>query len=484
MLFNSVNFLIFFIIVVSLYFIIPYRLRWILLLLSSYYFYMAWNPKYIILIILSTIIDYLVSLRMGKERKKSKRKKYLYISLLSNLGILFLFKYFNFFNESFKYLFHNWNMEYNISAFKLLLPMGISFYTFQTLSYTIDVYNGKIKPEKHLGIFALYVSFFPQLVAGPIERSDRLLPQFYEKHDFEYNRVTNGLKRMAWGLFKKVVIADRIAIIVNTVYNNPQNYEGLALMIATGCFAIQIYCDFSGYSDMAIGSASVIGFDLMENFKRPYFAKSIGEFWSRWHISLSTWFRDYVYIPLGGNRVKLSRNLFNLMITFLVSGLWHGANWTFIIWGGIHGLYLIFGKLIKKSREKLFLKLKLKEIPIINMLITFVLVCFAWIFFRANNMSDANYIITHLFSGLNKIQNLHELKSTVINLGLDQWQLVILFCSIIIMFFVHILEEKKSVINRIMKLPVIFRWILYYSLVMIIIFFAITNNKEFIYFQF
>ncbi|MFC1785350.1 MBOAT family O-acyltransferase, partial [Candidatus Neomarinimicrobiota bacterium] len=291
MLFNSTQFIIFFPVVVFFYFLLPHRFRWMLLLVASYYFYMCWKAEYLLLILGSTIVDYIVAIQMSRQSTKAKKKLYLILSLAVNLGLLFGFKYFNFFSDSFRTIFDQFNVLYNVPTFKVLLPVGISFYTFQTLSYTIDVYRGKREPEKHLGIFALYVAFFPQLVAGPIERSTRLLPQLVKKYNFDYNRVTDGLKLMLWGFFKKVVIADRVAVIVNQVYNNPNDAAGLPLLIGTYLFAFQIYCDFSGYSDIAIGAAKVFGIDLMQNFRRPYFAKSIREFWQRWHISLSTWFR-------------------------------------------------------------------------------------------------------------------------------------------------------------------------------------------------
>ena len=282
---------------------------------------MSWKAEYLILIIISTIIDYFAAIQMSKQTVSSKRKLYLLLSLFVNLGLLFGFKYFNFFSDSLCTIFDQFNIFYNVPTFKVLLPVGISFYTFQTLSYTIDVYRKKREPEKHLGIFALYVAFFPQLVAGPIERSTRLLPQLVEKYNFNYDRVTDGLKLMLWGFFKKVVIADRIAVIVNQVYSNPNEAAGIPLLIGTYLFAFQIYCDFSGYSDIAIGAAKVFGIDLMQNFRRPYFAKSIREFWQRWHISLSTWFRDYLYRPLGGNHTSRWRWYYNIMIVFLISGL-------------------------------------------------------------------------------------------------------------------------------------------------------------------
>ena len=370
----------------------------------------------------------------------------------------------------------------------MLLPIGISFYTFQTLSYTIDVYRGKRKPETHFGIFALYVSFFPQLVAGPIERSDRLMPQFYQKHDFDYYRVTDGLKRMAWGFFKKLVIADNLSRLVDTVYNNPTSFSGIQLIIATVFFAFQIFCDFSGYSDIAIGAAQVMGFKLMENFKRPYFSKSISEFWNRWHISLSSWFRDYFYISLGGNRVKIPRYYFNLFFTFLISGLWHGANWTFVLWGALHGLYLIIEKLITNIRMKLVKSLRLEKVPFIykciQVSIIFSLVCFAWIFFRANNIGEAIYIVRNLFVGFDKINNISALTSNIRAMGISMFDFFIAILSIGIMEVVHLWQRSGSIRKKIKSKPLVIRWSLYAGLIMYIIFFTSTSSQQFIYFQF
>ncbi len=484
MLFNSLQYLIFFPIVVGLYFLIPYKYRWAILLAGSYYFYMAWKPAYIILIIFSTLIDYSAGIMMGKTEDKRKRKKYLYLSLFTNLSLLFLFKYFNFFNDSAKTVLDYLNIPFALPTFKLLLPMGISFYTFQTLSYSIDVYKGVIEAEKHLGIFALYVTFFPQLVAGPIERSDNLLPQFREKHDFDYKLATNGLKLMAWGMFKKVVIADKVAILVNTVYNDVDSFTGFPLILATLAFAFQIFCDFSGYSDIAIGSAQFMGFRLMKNFERPYFARSISEFWNRWHISLSTWFKDYLYIPLGGNRVKRNRWFLNLFITFLISGLWHGANWTFLAWGIIHALYQIIGIITKPFRVKFIETIRLDKLTylykFIQIGITFSLVTFAWIFFRANSISDAIYVIKNMFYG--DFSNLYDQAS---NLGLDSFQLNISIISIILMELVHLLQAKVgSIRDFVSRRPILIRWALYYILVVWIIVFASFGSQEFIYFQF
>lgn len=488
MLFNSLEFLVFFPIVVTLYFLTSQKYKWLLLLIASYYFYMVWNPIYILLIVGSTILNYFIGLKLDENSTKSFKKKYLYISLILNLGVLFLFKYFNFFSEIFNYIFNLLNLPLTAHKSTLLLPMGISFYTFQALSYTIDVYRGTTKSEKHLGIFALYISFFPQLVAGPIERSDRLLPQFYEKHKFNYYNVTTGLKRMAWGFFKKVVIADRIAVMVNTIYNNPTSYSGFPLIIATVCFGIQIYCDFSGYSDIAIGSARIMGFNLMENFKRPYFSKSISEFWKRWHISLSSWFRDYLYIPLGGNRVKVSRMYFNLFFTFLISGLWHGASWTFVAWGALHGVYLILGRMLKPFRENIVKQIKLDKAPMlhdfIQICITFFLCMFAWIFFRANSIGDALYICKNLFTNLSDTLTFSSIINTISNLGLDNFDLLIVIFSILILLIVSLTQEKFSLNCLISKLPSFVRLFAYYAFVMYLVIFTYVGASEFIYFQF
>ena len=470
MLFNSLEFILFLIVVVPLYFGLAHRFRWSLLLLASYVFYMSWRPEYILLIIASTVVDYFAGFRMSRLESKRQRRPYLYLSLLTNLGLLFSFKYFNFFNESARALFEAFGGRYPIGAMEIVLPVGISFYTFQTLSYTIDVYNGKTQPEKHFGIFALFVSFFPQLVAGPIERSSHLLPQFRRKIDFDYDRVRSGLMLMAWGFYKKVVVADRLAIFVDQVFNNPQAYSGFQLILATLFFAYQIYCDFSGYSDIAIGVAKILGFDLMQNFNRPYYAKSISELWRRWHISLSSWFRDYVYIPLGGNRVVKWRWYYNLAITFLLSGLWHGANWTFILWGALHGAYLIGEIILGKSR--------LPSLPVFaKILVTFSLTSFAWIFFRANDMGDALYIVGRLF-------DLRGDQISLTMLGPDTYEFVLSIFFILLLEAVQFIQRTGPLRPRIVALPAPLRWTLYLGIVCVILFFGVTTTEKFIYFQF
>ena len=492
MLFNSTEFFIFFPVVVTLYFLTPFNRRWLILLLASYYFYASWKPAYTLILVISTLIDYICGRAMGRypDEEKARRKPILYISLLTNLGILGLFKYYNFFNDSAHDLASSLNMAYAMPAFELLLPMGISFYTFQTMSYSIDVYHGRIKPERHLGIFALFVTFFPQLVAGPIERAGNLIGQLKIKHEFSYDQVVAGLRRMGWGFFKKIMIADNLALMVNQVYNNPTDYEGITLILATVFFAFQIYCDFSGYSDIAIGSAQVMGFRLMENFRRPYFSKSISEFWSRWHISLSSWFRDYLYIPLGGNRVVKWRWYYNLFITFLVSGLWHGANWTFVVWGALHGFYLVFAIVTAKQRNALAETFGLTRNPTlykwVQVLSVFVLVCFSWIFFRANNIGDAVYIIRSSFAGLGNVSQLFSAVDLNHILFMDQGFKVfaVSVVSILIMETVHLIQRHGSVSQLIGSRPAWIRWGVYYMAIIAVLLFGQFGHQEFIYFQF
>lgn len=491
MLFNSTEFFIFFPVVVTLYFLTPFNRRWLILLLASYYFYMSWKPAYTLILIASTAIDYTCGRMMGRypDEDKDKRRPWLYLSLLANLGVLLLFKYYNFFNDSARELALALNVPYAMPAFELLLPMGISFYTFQTMSYSIDVYNGRIKPERHLGVFALFVSFFPQLVAGPIERAGNLLGQLHQGHEFNYNRVVAGLRRMAWGFFKKIVIADNLALMVNQVYNNPTEFDGISHIIATVFFAFQIYCDFSGYSDIAIGAAQVMGFRLMENFRSPYFAKSIPEFWSRWHISLSTWFRDYLYIPLGGNRVVKWRWYYNLFVVFLVSGLWHGASWTFVVWGALHGIYQIFGMMTKQKRNALVQRIGLNRNPQlykwVQVLTVFFLVCFSWIFFRANSITDAFFIVSQSASVLTSPAQVFALDwshDVFMDQGFKVFTVSVL--AIALMEIVHLIQRNGSVSQLILQRPVWVRWGIYYAAIIAVLLFGQFGHQEFIYFQF
>ncbi len=478
MLFNSIDFLIFFPVVTILYFLLPHRFRWIWLLGASAYFYMAFIPYYILILLLTITVDYIAGIQIARSEGK-RRKRFLAASIVANVGILFFFKYFNFFSDNLHQLsnFLHWN--YPIGHLGIILPIGLSFHTFQAMSYTIEVYRGHQEPERNFGIFSLYVLFYPQLVAGPIERPQNLLHQFYEPHRFDYARVTSGLKRMAWGMFKKVVIADRLAVFVDAVYNNPGEHSGFPLLIATYFFAFQIYCDFSGYSDIALGAAQVMGFKLMENFNRPYFSKSIAEFWKRWHISLSTWFRDYLYIPLGGNRVPRWRWYMNLFTVFLVSGFWHGANWTYIIWGALHGFYLVFGIWSYGIREKIITALGLgrsrRLLRWIRIVITFHLVTFAWIFFRANSLANARYIVSNIF----KLR----LSDTGIDIiGPDEFVVAIL--AIIFMETIHSYQRRGSLKEMLSARPAAIRWLVYYAIIMAIILFGHFTSHTFIYFQF
>lgn len=425
MLFNSVEFLIYFTIVIVGYFLIPKNKVWIWLLGASYYFYMQWNAKYALLMFLSTLITYISGIAIDQVNKKNKKKQKLYqkifliASLVLNLCILFLFKYYNFIGKTVMNLAQNLKLGIKLPILELLLPVGISFYTFQALSYILDVYKGNIKAEYNLGKYSLFVAFFPQLVAGSIERSTNLLPQIKIGNKFDYDKMRQGLLIMGFGFFKKIVIADRLAIMSNHIFENPTNYKGVLLIIGILCFSFQIYCDFSAYSDIAIGCAKVMGYNLMENFNKPYFSKTIAEFWRRWHISLGTWFKDYLYTPLGGKYNGKLNYYKNIFIVFLISGLWHGASWNFAIWGAIHATYQIIGDMLEKYKKLLIQRFRIntdtkiyKRYEIIK---TFILVAIAWVFFRANTFNDAVYILKYALKDIRKFKIQDLLK-----LGLDK----------------------------------------------------------------
>ena len=491
MLFNSFNFLIFFVVVSVLYFVLPHKARWVLLLISSYIFYMAWRPELILLIVFSTLANFLISLKIYESNYQKERKNLLILSLVINFGLLFVFKYLVFINNSFISIFQSMGLNYPVKKFDIILPMGISFYTFQAAAYTIDVYRGEIRPVKNYGKFSLFITFFPQLVAGPIERSKNLLPQFYEKHRFDIDRVILGLKIMMWGFFKKVVIADRLSVAVNTVYNSCKYYSGLSFVFVTVLFAFQIYCDFSGYSDIAIGCAKVLGFDLMQNFDRPYLSKSVREYWRRWHISLSSWFMDYIYIPLGGNRKGKVKQYRNLMVTFLVSGLWHGANWTFVLWGGLHGLFIVVGNitdgLCKKIKSFFGWKRNILSTWIINsisILITFGLVVFAFILFRANSIGDGLYIIKHLLWGFRSWTTPQYLYDMITNIGLNLYELQMVLIALGVLITAELLGGK-DIHKTLMKHNVVFRIFFYVLIAGLTLCTGVFYNAgSFIYFQF
>ena len=394
MLFNSLDFAIFLPIFFILYWYVTNRnlqLQNFLIVVASYIFYGWWDWRFLFLIFFSSITDYIIGKCLQITEKEKYRKTLLWISIVTNIGFLGFFKYYNFFVDSFVTAFSFFGKAISVNSLDIILPVGISFYTFQTLSYTIDVYKRKLEPAKDIISFLAFVSFFPQLVAGPIERATNLLPQFYKKRVFEYDKAVDGMRQMLWGLFKKVVIADNCAEYANAIFNNYTDFSGSTLVLGAIFFTFQIYCDFSGYSDMAIGMSRLFGFNLMKNFAFPYFSRDIAEFWRRWHISLSTWFRDYLYIPLGGSKGSLLKIVRNTFIIFLVSGFWHGANWTFIIWGFLNALYFLPLLLVKRNRRNLDIVAENRVLPtikeLLSMLTTFFLTVFAWIFFRAESVS-------------------------------------------------------------------------------------------------
>lgn len=494
MLFNSVNFMIFFPIVLLIYFVIPKKIRYIWLLISSYYFYMSWNPKYAILIAISTVVTYFCALLVESADTRMRKKFLVVLSLVINLGILFSFKYAQFAIDTLNMILGIIGVSSINHEFDIILPVGISFYTFQALGYTIDVFRGELKAERNIFKYALFVSFFPQLVAGPIERSKNLMGQIrnIEKINiFNYEKITSGAVLVLWGLFQKMVIADRAAILVDKVYGEYWIYGSIELILATVLFAVQIYCDFASYSTIAIGTARILGFDLMENFNTPYLAVSVKDFWRRWHISLSTWFRDYLYIPLGGSRCAKWRHYLNIMITFLVSGLWHGANWTYIIWGGLHGLYQIFESVFEPLRQRGNARNKIDtnvfSYKLGRMIITFAAVDFAWIFFRAKSVSDAVKIIQTIFTKWNfwvlSDQSLYDL-------GLNMTEIHILVVALLLMVLTDYIKYSRNVNidTFVLSQTAWFRWCAIIFIFMFIMIYGIYGPNfdatAFIYFQF
>ena len=491
MLFNSTEFMIFFPITLILYWIFPKKYRYICLFIASYTFYMFWNPKYAMLMGTSTVVTFLSGVLI--EKLKYKRTVVAF-SFIINLAILIFFKYFDFLLQNINIVLSALNIQLINKPFDVILPVGISFYTFQALSYTIDVYRGEIKSEKNIIKYALFVSFFPQLVAGPIERSNNLLIQIENLEKvkrFDYERITEGLTLMLFGYFQKMVIADRAAILVDTVFNGYYEYNSMALILAAIFFAIQIYCDFGSYSLIAIGTAKVMGINLMENFNTPYFARSVKEFWGRWHISLSTWFRDYLYIPLGGNRCSNIRKSFNILVTFLVSGLWHGANFTFIAWGAIHGIFHIIEEQLKPIKEKYLNKFKIKtnafSFALIEIIITFIIVDLAWIFFRAETIHDAIHYIQRIFTRID-LWTLFD--GTLCKLGLNIFEMNILIIALFILIAFDLVKyiRKESIFEFLNKQNLYFRWFVMLFLIFYIIVYgkygAGFDPKQFIYFQF
>ena len=463
MLFNSIQFILFFVVVTILYFDLPHRFRWLLLLVASCYFYMAFKPVYIAILGFTIVVDYFAGILI--EQSKGNRKKvFLIASLIANIGVLGTFKYWNFINQNITDLLGLSGAENPLPFLDILLPVGLSFHTFQAMSYTIEVYRGHQKAERHFGIYSLYVMFYPQLVAGPIERPQNLLHQFREEHSWDVERFRKGFSQMLWGFFKKVVIADRLSIFVNEVYGDWTHMSGANLWIAVVFFSFQIYCDFSGYSDIAIGSARIMGFDLMTNFNKPYFAKSVEEFWKRWHISLSTWFRDYLYIPLGGNRHGVLRRYINLTIIFLVSGIWHGAGWNFVLWGALHAAFVVI-ELVYRSR---FGKAMIPDF--LKMILTFFVVSIAWIFFRTPTTEQSFGIIEMLFGGA----DFGVISSQVMNNA----EIVLSVLLILVLLVIEKLDLR-------LKFNTTWSFAAMSSAVIFIIYLlGVFNQEQFIYFQF
>ncbi|MEY4935067.1 MAG: hypothetical protein RIS64_1426 [Bacteroidota bacterium] len=462
MLFNSLQFLLFFAIITLLYFEIPHRWRWFLLLIASCYFYMIFVPMYILILAFIIVIDYGAGLLIENQLNIHYKKIFLFVSLFINIGTLVLFKYYNFFNQNLTDLLQIFKINNALPFLKIALPIGLSFHTFQAMSYTIEVYRGQQKAEKHFGIYALYVMFYPQLVAGPIERPQNVLHQFRAQHFVDWERIKSGLAMMLQGFIKKMVIADRLAMVVDAAYADPHGTNGLSLAIATIFYAFQIYCDFSGYSDIGIGAARVMGFRLMTNFKAPYLANSVTEFWQRWHISLSSWFRDYVYIPLGGNRVGITQWIFNIWIVFIISGLWHGAKWNFLIWGALHGFYLIIERML--NHWKL-------HFPIVwlKKIVVFLLICLTWIFFRAETVDKAVLILRKVII---KISIGHPIQSP-----LNRAEMIFSVGLIIGLLLFEKYNLKISPNNPLF-------WIYFAISVLFCYLFGIFGQTQFIYFQF
>jgi D-alanyl-lipoteichoic acid acyltransferase DltB (MBOAT superfamily) len=481
MFFNSIDFALFLPLFFVLYWLANKKLRVqnVLIVIASYIFYGWWDWRFLGLILFSTIVDYSIGYLLSKEENDAKRKILLWVSIIVNLGFLGFFKYYNFFLENFINAFSFFGTKLDESALNIVLPVGISFYTFQTLSYTIDVYKRKLSPTKDVVAFTAFVSFFPQLVAGPIERATNLLPQFYKKREFDYNKAVDGMRQILWGLFKKVVIADNCATLVNVIFDNNEAYSGSTMLLGGILFAFQIYGDFSGYSDIAIGVSRLFGFNLQQNFAFPYFSRDIAEFWRRWHISLSTWFRDYLYIPLGGSRGGIKSKIKNTFIIFLVSGFWHGANWTFIVWGLLNALYFMPMLLMNRNRVNLGVVAEGKLLPslldVVKILNTFILTSIAWIFFRAENVAQALNMIKKIFSETLFVYPVFDKD--------DSAKIII----VLVLFFLLIEwlgRESLHALEHISKNSnMFFRW-LFYLLLLFLIFCFEGEKQEFIYFQF
>ncbi len=485
--FFSLEFFAFSLAVLVLFYLTPARFRWFILLAASYFFYATFKASYLALIIFSTLTAYLAALGMNRWNTPSAKKLLLILGLLCNIGMLFIFKYFDFLDTSIQQLLGLANVTYTSHALKLLVPVGISFYVFQVVGYLIDVYRNDAPAEKHPGIFALYVAFFPKLLSGPIERVNNFLPQLRDNSRFDMERFTNGLKLICWGLFKKMVIADRLAAFVNVVYADPQAHSGVSLAIAIIFYSFQLYCDFSGYTDIAIGLAQMFGLKLMDNFNRPWSATSVKDWWKRWHISMSSWFRDYLYFPLGGSRVGVSRHYLNLLVVFVVCGLWHGANWTYVVWGFVQAVYLIFGNVSANLRAKWTAAAGLNKNPFLHRRLqiwtTFTILSLSIVFFRAETLSDAFYILSHLHVGWENIWNTEALYRMIFLTGSVK-DLVIALAALFFMGMVHKLEDHATMRHMLADKPIWLRFGIYYIIIAGILLLSLPDAKNFIYFQF
>lgn len=489
MLFNSFEFLLFFPIVTILYFLLPLKGRLSLLLVASCFFYMFFKPEYILILGFTIVIDYYAGILLERETDPKLKKRYLIMSLIANIGVLAIFKYYNFINENITGVASLLGYKNPIPFLAIALPIGLSFHTFQAMSYTIEVYHGNQKAERNFGIYALYVMFYPQLVAGPIERPQNILHQFYIKHDFNYDDVTSGLRQMTWGLLKKTVVADRLAIVADTVYNNPQQHSALGLCIGTIFFAFQIYCDFSGYSDIALGTARVMGYKLMVNFNKPYRARSVADFWRRWHISLFSWLTDYIFTPLSIKMrdMGIYAVIIASMITFLISGLWHGAAWTYVFFGVMHGVAVAYEILTRKFWKKFFKQTPKWVSNTIYRVVTLTFLWYTFIFFRANSFADAVYIakkIPHVvLEGFAGLQNYHIVTRQLLA-GLNIITVLTGFGIIFLLELLHKIEGENNLYEMIAKKPTTARWAVYIVCFILIAYFGVFDDRQFIYFQF
>ncbi len=485
--FISIEYVILFITAISLYYILPHKFRWILLLAASYTFYMFWKPSFIILLLASTSVDYFAAIQMSKTDNKRKRKMFLLLSLFVNLGLLGFFKYFGMVDTAVSSLLLSAGINYAGTGWNILLPIGISFYTFQTIGYTIDVYRGTVQPEKHFGYFALYVSFFPQLVAGPIERASNLLPQLKKKFHFDYAQSVEGMMLICWGFFKKAIIADRLAIAIDSIFATPEEFSGIHLFVSGAVFLYQLYFDFSSYTDIARGTAKILGINLMINFRRPFAARTISDLWSRWHISLTSWFASYLSVPLYKKFRKLNKRfayILSTIITLAICGLWHGADWSFIVWGAFLAIVMIFGNLTRPFRKKVKSKLKIDKMPMLNRTLEFIgvmsTVTIAMVFFRAPDISSAISFFRQMFTP----NNVPLFTGLLERLNINRIELAIIATGCLIVEIVQYMGRNRRLFEKLSTRKPVFRYAVYLGIIMTILILGKFTGSPYIYFQF